>query len=363
MRRVLFGLVLVIVLLPAAAWLLLQRQARALGAPVVADAQALAARRVELAGAPEPGSVFDCLGPVADASPDLSRILPWSDPTIMAVSAGSAPWSTLNPAQQLQVDAAEGWVAGALGCGRRTSIGPTAGLGPFADVRHGRRQSMPRLMEALSTAGVLSLRRTLEAGDADLVLDRCADGLVATVGWLRLEGLEAMLPTLGASAGFRRLCGEAKGRASEAARARFQGRITAVRALAPDYAEVMRLERTQLALRLFGAWLPDDLDAQLPGDARAGTKLQRDSKWARGVLGTLALRLYWRRFDAGLREVEAACALPPVARDSAIRAAQGHLDAPLLKRFFASEPVDLRYEMYAAYLDALHAGLADLEQR
>lgn len=133
-----------------------------------------------------------------------------------------------------------------------------------------------------------------------------------------------------------------------------------MRKLAPDYTEVMSLERTQLGLRLFGAWLPAELDAQLPESARLTTKAQRESKFERGVKATLALRLYWRRFDAGMRQVEAASALPPLQREPAILAAQAKLDAPFLRRFFTADPVDLRYQMYAVYLDQLHATLNQL---
>jgi hypothetical protein len=359
-RRVVLGLLVLLLLVPLISAGLLQRQSSALGTPVVADANALAAQRFTIAGAPKRGSLFDCLGPQADASPDVSRTLPWSDPGILSVASGAAPLSSLSPEQRSELEAARPWLDQTLDCGRLDEVAAAPGIGPFADFRHGRRQSMPRLMEALASVGTLTLRRELEAGNSDLVLQRCTDGLVLSLAWLRLEGFESMLPVLGPSSRFLALCREAKSRARAEALSQFEARGAGLRALAPTYADVIFVERTQLALRLFGAWLPDALDAQLPAEARIGTRSARESKWARGFTATLALRLYWKRFDAGMREIQTACTLPPAARDAAIVTAQKHLEAPFLKRFFAADPVDLKYEMYSGYVDRLQAELAPL---
>jgi hypothetical protein len=61
-----------------------------------------------------------------------------------------------------------------------------------------------------------------------------------------------------------------------------------------------------------------------------------------------------------MREVEAASSLAPAPREAAILKAQAKLDAPFLRRFFTADPVDLRYQMYAVYLDQLHATLERL---
>lgn len=352
MRRVVITLLAVVLLIPLVGVLLLERQARALGAPLVADARTLAAQRFTVEGAPDAGSIFDCLGPLADTAPDSSA-LPWSDPAIVAVASGSAPTSTLDGSRQAQLVATRAWLDQTLDCGRLSEVTAAPGIGPFADFRHGRRQSMPRLMEALSSAGALTLRAELEQGHADLVLDRCVDGLVLSLAWLRLEGFESMLPVLGPSSRFLLLCADAKARASPDALQRFHARAPGLRALAPSYADVIFVERTQLGLRLFGGWLPAALDAELPAEARVGTREQRSAKWARGVSATLALRLHWKRFDAGMRELHAACSLAPAARDAAIVTAQKHLEAPFLKRYFAADPVDLKYEMYSGYVDSL----------
>ncbi|MFT3713859.1 MAG: hypothetical protein QM817_39875 [Archangium sp.] len=357
MRRVVLGLLALLLVVPLIAAGLLQRQASALGKPLVADANTLAAARHTIVGAPRSGSIFDCLGPQADAAPDISRTLAWSDPSILAVASGAAPVSSLNATQLGELEATRPWLEATLACGQLSDVAPTAGIGPFADFRHGRRQSMPRLMEALSSAGALALRSELQNGNADLVLDRCVDGLVLTLAWLRLEGFESMLPVLGPSNRFLSACRDAKPLASADARGRFAARANGLRALTPTYADVIFVERTQLALRLFGAWLPDSLDAELPAEARVGTRSARESKWARGFTATMALRLYWKRFDSGMREIETACALTPVPRDAAIVLAQKHLEAPFLKRYFAADPVDLKYEMYSGYVDNLGAGV------
>ena len=218
-------------------------------------------------------------------------------------------------------------------------------------------------MEALTSLAPLAMREALARNAPGEALQICSSVLTLTTGWLRLEGLEGMLPTLGASRSVLPACGDALQHAEDAAVARFRVKVGELRTLAPQYTEVMALERTQLGLRLFGAWLPAELDAQLPETAKLITKAQRESKYERGFKATLALRLYWKRFDAGMREVEAASALAPAPREAGILRAQAKLDAPFLRRFFSADPVDLRYQMYAVYLDQLHATLEKLAGR
>lgn len=352
MRRPLLGLLLLCVSIPVAGWLLLERQAQTLGEGLVADAQALEARHFELPG--EPGEVFACAGAEADRAPDVSRTAPWIRPDVRAVTDGTAG---LSPALRQALAEHHAWLERTSQCARGSTVQPTAGLGPFADLRHGRRQSMPRLMEALSSLAPLELRARLERGEPERALALCADVLTLAVGWLRLEGLEAMLPTLGPSRAVVPACHDALKASSPEAVAAFRARLQQVRALAPGFPEVMAVERTQLGLRLFGAWLPGELDVQLPASARLMTATQRATRFDRGVAATFALRLYWRRFDAGMRDVERAAALPPSAREVAIVAAQARLSRPLLGRFLAVEPVDLRYQMYAVYLDQLQQSL------
>jgi hypothetical protein len=356
MRRLLLSLVGLVIALVLGGWLVLGRQAQTLGEGLVRDAKVLEARRFELSSG-LPGEVLECAGREADLSPDVSRTLPWTLPEVMAVTAGTAQMSQTFRAE---LESHRPWLSRALACGKLKTVTTAPGLGAFPDVRHGRRQSMPRLMEALTSLGPLAMRDALSRNAPNEALEICSDVLTLTTAWLRLEGLEGMLPTLGASRSVLAACGEALNSASAEDVARFHAKAVELRRLAPDYTEVMALERTQLGLRLFGAWLPAELDAQLPASARLMTKAQRESKFDRGVKATVALRLYWRRFDSGMREVEAASSLAPAPREAAILRAQARLDAPFLRRFFTADPVDLRYQMYAVYLDNLHATLERL---
>lgn len=356
MRRLVLSLFGLIAALLVTGWLIFRHQAQTLGDGLVRDAVALEARRFELASG-SPGEIFDCAGREADLSPDVSRTLPWTRPEVMAVTAGTAQPSD---AMRAELESHRSWLERALACGKLKTVAAAPGLGPFADVRHGRRQSMPRLMEALSSLAPLAMRDSPGRGEPGEALELCSAVLTLTTGWLRLEGLEGMLPTLGTSRAVLAACGDALGQASDEQVNRFRTKSTELRKLAPEYPEVMALERTQLGLRLFGAWLPAELDVRLPASARLITKTQRETKFDRGVKATLALRLYWRRFDAGMREVELASALAAAPREKAILAAQANLDAPFLRRFFTAEPVDLRYQMYAVYLDQLHATLERL---
>lgn len=356
MRRVVLALASLLLVLLLSAWAILARQAQTLGEALVQDAQTLDARRFELASG-APGEIFACAGAEADLSPDISRSLPWTLPEVMAVTAGT---QQMSEAFRAELESHRPWLERTLACGTLQTVTQTAGLGAFPDVRHGRRQSMPRLMEALTSLAPLAMRDALARNAPGEALQICGSVLTLTTGWLRLEGLEGMLPTLGASRWVLAACADGLHGASDEDVARFRTRAEELRTLAPKYTEVMALERTQLGLRLFGGWLPAELDAQLPANARLITKTQRDAKYERGVKATLALRLYWRRFDAGMREVEAASALDPAPREAAILKAQAKLDAPFLRRFFTADPVDLRYQMYAVYLDQLHATLERL---
>lgn len=355
-RRLLVTLAALVFALALTGWLVLRRQAQTLGEALVQDAQVLDARRFELPSRID-GEVFACAGHEADLSPDISRSLPWTLPEVMAVTAGTQPMSEPFRAE---LESHRPWLERTLACGALKTVTQTAGLGAFPDVRHGRRQSMPRLMEALTSLAPLAMRDALARNAPGEALQICSAVLTLTTGWLRLEGLEGMLPTLGASRSVLPACADGLHTAPDEDVARFRTSVAELRTLAPRYTEVMALERTQLGLRLFGGWLPAELDAQLPSSARLITKTQRESKYERGLEATLALRLYWRRFDAGMREVEAASALSPASREAAILKAQAKLDAPLLRRFFTADPVDLRYQMYAVYLDQLHATLEGL---
>lgn len=360
MRRGLLTIGVLFSALVALGWLVLSTQASRLGRPLVDDALALEARTFELESATEPGALFDCVGAEADVSPDLSRTLPWLLPVVRDVTAGVASAASLPPELREEATRHAAWLARVVACARLRTVANAAGLGPFADVSHGRRQTMPRTMEALASLAPIHLRDALERGDVAGALDTCAAMLLITTAWLRLEGLESMLATFGPSRGVLPGCHDALGVATVEQREQFSARLADVKRLAPDYAEVMRLERTQLALRLFGAWLPLELDTKLPASARAMTRVQRASKWDRGVTGTLALRLYWKKFDAGMRDLEAAARLAPGPREAGIVAAQARLAAPVLSRFFAADPVDLKYQLYAGYLDELQANLASL---
>lgn len=362
MKRVVLVMLGLVLALPVGFWLVLTVQARSLAQGVVTDARELDARSFVLSGN-EPGNVIDCLGRAADVSPDLSRQLPWTDAAVMAVTSGVSPFAALRDEARAEVDAHRAWVAEVAACGRLATVAPAGGLGAFADVRHGRRQSMPRLMESLTSLAPLLMRDALEQGRADDALELCGATLTVTTAWMRLEGLEAMLPTLGPVRAVDAGCGDALDAASVEARQRFARRVGEVARLGPDGAEMMRLERTSLALQLFGAWVPARYDAMLPANARLITADQRAAPWTRGLSGTIALRLYWRKFDRGMREVEAAARLPSGERDAAIIAAQERLAAPFLRRFLASDPMDLRYQMYAGYLDTLHARLEALRAR
>lgn len=361
MRRVTAAIAATLVAVLAAGWLALTAQARALGRPLVNDAVALEARRFSLPG-DATGSLTDCLGAESDVSPDLSRSLPWLLPAVRAVAEGTEPVSALPLEQRAEVDAHRPWLERVLRCASRREVAAVAGLGPFADVSHGRRQTLPRTMDSLATLAPVQMREALARGAPAEALETCAAVFTLTTAWLRLEGLEAMLATFAPTRGVKPACRDAVLAASTEERAAFAARLKAVRELAPEYAELMQLERTQLALRLFGAWLPVELDGELPPAARAITRARRAARWDHGVVGTLALRLYWKRFERELRAIEAAARQPSPARERDIVAAQLRLQSSVLERFFSSPPVDLRYQMYAGYLDALHADLEQLPE-
>jgi hypothetical protein len=355
MRRVWLSLLAVLLALGLVFALVLDRQGRAASEALRTDVNAMQARTLELDAATFKGSVFECVAPEADVAPELSQGLRSLDPTVRAIAQGHAPFSTLPEAQRVEFESHLAWMDRVLACGEQRFVVPTDGIGPYADIRHGRRQSMPRLMDALSSLAPLKWRRT-ETLQSDQVLRECGELWVLAVGWQRLEGLESMLPTLVTMGSTMGLCLEAAKQASPEAKSAFLQRVKDLKSLAPTFSEVMALERTQNALRLFGAWVPLDVNAQLPMEAQRWTQTQRETKWARGVPATLALRLYWRRFEPGMRAVGEANSA------SEASASQAQLVAPMLRRFMAADPVDLRYDMYIKYVENLATQLRLLEE-
>lgn len=354
MRRLWLTLWAAPLVLAAGFVLVLDRQGRTASEALKNDVTALQHRTLELEAATFKGSVFECAGPEADLAPELSQGLRSLDPTVRAIAQGHAPFTSLGDPQRAELESHLAWMDRVLACGERRFVTPTDGIGPYADLRHGRRQSMPRLMDALSSLAPLKWRRS-EPMQSDAVLRECGEIWVLAVGWQRLEGLESMLPTLVTMGNTVGPCLEAAKQASPEAKAAFTQRVKDLRALAPTFSEVMALERTQNALRLFGAWVPLDVNAQLPAEAQRWTQTQRESKWARGVPATLALRLYWRRFEPGMRAVGDA------KNASEASASQAQLVAPMLRRFMAADPVDLRYDMYIKYVETLATQLRMLE--
>lgn len=344
MRRVVLTLVGLVLLLPVATWLVLRAQARRLGEVLVTEARTLEARRFTLAAAARDGDVIECLARASDAAPDLSRVLPWTHPAVRALAEGRARWASLPEPLAAEAARRRAWLLQVIGCAELREVAATEGLGPFADFLHSRRQALPRLLDDVATLAPLAMSEALHEARPDDALVTCGAVLLHTSALTRLEGFEAMLPALIASRAVLELCPDAHAAASPAARRAFAARARDVLALLPGYAEVLAVERVQQSLRLFGGWVPDDLDAMLPAGARLITHARRQRPLERGVLGALATRLSWRRFDAGMREVERAARLPGTA---GLEAAQEQARSRLLERVLGGPLVDFQYQLYA----------------
>lgn len=219
MRRLIFAVLALIVALLLGGWLVLRRQAQTLGEGLVRDANTLSARRLDLESG-TPGELLDCAGREADVSPDISRTRPWTQPEVMAVTAGTSPLSETFRAE--------------LAYGELKTVTAAPGLGPFPDVLDGRRQSMPRLMEALTSLAPLAMRDALARDAPAEALEMCSSVLSLTTSWLRMEGLEGMLPTLGASRAVLAACADALESSSDEDAQRFRARVAELRRLAPD---------------------------------------------------------------------------------------------------------------------------------
>ena len=355
MKRVFRALLVLLVVLPLVALGVFAMQARNLSARLATEAQALDARRFQLPDG-APGSILDCLARQSDLGPDLSFALPLRGEAVQrAVNGGE-----LDPATRDEAHRHDAWLANTLQCGALRDIAPTAGLGVFPDLLHRRRQTLPRAMDALASLAPISMREQLATGHPEQALDTCASVLTLTTAWLRLEGLESELATLGPSNTVMPVCRAAFVASAPEARARFSTRVQALLALVPDFSEVMRIERVQLSVRTWGAWIPTGIAAEFPEQARRSIDKQRAERWVRGVTATLALRVYWKQFDRGMRELELVSALPAPQRERDLERVQKTLEAPVLWRFLAAPPVDLKYQLYSPYLDHLRDSLTHL---
>jgi hypothetical protein len=348
-RRVLVGVLAVLLGLPVSGWLVLRRQASALGARLVEDAQALEALRFSRAGTP--GNELECLGHHADLAPDSSRAVPWTHPVVLGIREGSLPIDTLPAPMRAHLDAHTPWLGSLLSCAALDTVAPTTGVGPIPDVSHPRRQRVPRLQESVMALLPLRLRLLTATGQPDLATAECTAGLQLALDVYRLEGLEGLLGALATTRALVPACGAAADAASPEARRAHLAAIERLRAELPPFSRVMQLERVQSSLRLFGAWLPPDLDARLPPGARAATASARAVTTERGLASTTALRLYWRRFDAAMRRCADVADLEEPTRTTALVDAMKGFESPTLHRFFTSEPADLRYQLYAQEAD------------
>ena len=351
MRRVLVGVLIVILGLPLAGWAVLRRQASTLGTQLVADAHRLDDVRLTRAGLP--GNELDCLGHHADVAPDTSRTVPWTHPVVLGVREGSLPITDLPADMRAVLDARTPWLASLAECAALDTVAPTAGLGPIPEPNHPRRQLLPRLQESVMSLLPLLLRVRLAEGRADDAALACTAGLQLALDVYRLEGLEGLLGALATTRALVPACAAAAYAASPDGRRAFLATVELLRGELPPFSRVMQLERVQLSLRLFGPWLPADLDAQLPAAARTITASARAATTERGLVPTTALRLYWRRFDAAMQRCAEAADLPEPARTAALVAAMKGFESPTLHRFFTSEPADLRYQLYAQEADQL----------
>lgn len=355
MRRVLVGVLAILLGLPLAGWAVLRRQAATLGAQLVDDAHRLDDVRFTRAG--RPGNELDCLGHHADVAPDTSRAVPWTHPVVLGVREGSLPVAELPPEMREVLDARTPWLDSLTACAALDTVAPTAGLGPIPEPNHPRRQALPRLQESVMSLLPLRLRARLADGRVDEAALACTAGLQLGLDVYRLEGLEGLLGALATTRALVPACAAAADAASPGGRARFLAAVERLRGELPPFSRDMQLERVQLSLRLFGAWLPADLDARLPAAARAITASARAATTERGLVPTTALRLSWRRFDAAMRRCAEAADLPEPARTAALVAAMKGFESPTLHRFLTAEPADLRYQLYAQEADQLRVML------
>ena len=355
MRRVFLALAVVLVGLPVGGWLVLRRQANALGAKLVDDAQRLEDTRFTRSG--RPGNEMDCLGRQADLAPDSSIVVPWMHPTVLGVREGSLPLSALSQPMQDFLHAQAPWLDALVACAGFDTVAPTAGIGPAVDPTHPRRQALPKLGDAVMALMPPHLLEWTRSGRADDAALACVSTLQLMVDVYRLEGLEGLLGALATTRTLAPACAAASDAASDDARARYAAAVSRLRDELPPFSRVMQLERVQLSLRLFGPWLPRDLDARLPPGAQAITSAARSSRETRGLVPTAALRLYWRRFDAAMQRCADVADLPEPARTPALVDAMGGFESPTLHRFFTSEPADLRYQLYAQEADQVRVML------
>jgi len=357
-KRVFRMLIALLVVLPLAALLVYSMQARALSQRLSAEAQQLDARRFELAGS-EDGNLVECLALASDIGPDVSFSLPMRGDAVRHAIT-NAPEFAQDTAARDEARRIGSWLDNTLHCARLRTVAPTSGIGVFPDLLNRRRQTMPRTMESLAALVPMSMRELLLTTRADEALEQCAATLTLTTAWLRLEGLESELATLGPTNTVMPICREAFIAATPGARLRFTARIHELITLTPDFSEVMRIERVQLSLRHYGAWIAPDIAATFPEQARLAIDKQHGERWARGITTTLALRAYWKQFDRGMRELETVSALPAPQRERDLERAQKQLEAPFLWRFIPAAPVDLKYQLYSPYADRLRDDLRGL---
>jgi len=332
---------------------------RRLGGRLVDDVHRLSAARsrpVQRASSRE--STFQaCLGPLLDSEPagaqELARRSSALGAELLAIREGTRPVSAMSRALAEQLDQVLPWADAVRGCTEAPEVGSAPGLGPFADWNHPRQRGGGLSITSVVSIAMLQARRDVSSASADAALLRCSDSLALARDLVFDRGLVGSALAVAATRMTLKTCAAELCTARPEARATFTRELGQIRRALPSYSEVLRVERAEMQLVLFGQFLASGDARRLPEEALALSAQGRTQGHA------VARYLYWPGYLGKLDRLIEAADTPH--RDAVFEA---ELRSPsFLERLVDNEgtqPATLldlahRYELVGRGLDLLEA--------
>jgi hypothetical protein len=271
----------------------------------------------------------------------------------LAIREGTRPVSIMSSALAERLEQVLPWADAVRRCTEAPEVGSVPGLGPFADWDHPRQRGGGLGVNSVVAASMLQVRRDLLRGSSEEALQRCSDSLALARDLVFDRGLVGSALAVFVTRMTLQPCAAAVCAAHPDARAAFAEELRRTRLALPSFSEVLRVERAQMQLILFGQFMADADAHRLPEDtlalAAVGEKLGN----------SIARYLFWPGYVRKLdRLIEAA---DGPRRDEVFEA---ELRSPSLLERMADgsdfEPTSLldlarRYELVGRGFDLLEA--------
>lgn len=301
------------------------------------------------------GTFEECVAPFVDAVADGGALAPATN-TFRFGSApkevqddlgrgldGGVPFRNLTQRVQQDFATLESWAGGVADCSRMRSVGMglLEGMGPFGEWGHPRERA-GFVVQTASKVNTLGIRKATQSGNPAVAVQRCAD-LLANGRDLALDrGLVGAMFAKAIAGISEQSCGAAVAISDSDALRRFLDELAIIRRGQMTFGQVLRMERVQMQLRMFGRFLPADGLARLPRSARAD--IFKEQVWNSSYPRVIALFFWWGGYLHQLDRMIVAADTPQ--RDAVFAELGEH--PSLVESFLSDGLVDTGWPLLAA---------------